>query len=315
MTKEISLVGYTGFVGSNIYRHGSISDVYNSKNIQSAFGKKPDVLIYAGIRAEKYIADKFPEKDFESICNAIENIKKINPKKLVLISTIDVYPEPYEVYEDATINEKILKPYGKNRIYLEKWVEDNISEFTIIRLPGLFGENIKKNFIYDYIYRIPKLLSEKKFEELCVVNPSLREYYFINDKGFYECKVLTEKSRMYLLDMFEKMQFSALNFTDSRGIFQFYNLQNLYGDIKIALNNNLNKVNLATEPISIAELYQYLTGKIFKNEISITIPHYNFKTRYADYFGGQEGYIYNKRQILDDIDNFVKNKSPLYIER
>ena len=48
----IALVGYTGFVGSNIYAAGkdAIDCVYNSKNVQEAYGTAPDLLIYAGMR-------------------------------------------------------------------------------------------------------------------------------------------------------------------------------------------------------------------------------------------------------------------------
>ena len=46
----IALVGYTGFVGSNICAVAGkeIEAVYNSKNIEEAFGTCPDLLIYAG---------------------------------------------------------------------------------------------------------------------------------------------------------------------------------------------------------------------------------------------------------------------------
>ena len=39
----IALVGYTGFVGSNIYAAGkdAIDCVYNSKNVQEAYGTAP----------------------------------------------------------------------------------------------------------------------------------------------------------------------------------------------------------------------------------------------------------------------------------
>ena len=52
----IALVGYTGFVGSNIYAAGkdAIDCVYNSKNVQEAYGTAPDLLIYAGMRRRRY---------------------------------------------------------------------------------------------------------------------------------------------------------------------------------------------------------------------------------------------------------------------
>ena len=143
------LVGYTGFVGSNILKKTKFDMLFNSKNIEEAFGTNPDLLIYSGISAEKFLANKEPEKDYLNVLNAIENIKKINPKKLVLISTIDIYKKPINVDEETIIDTENLQPYGLNRYKLEQWVEENVKDYLIIRLPGLFGKNIKKNFIYD----------------------------------------------------------------------------------------------------------------------------------------------------------------------
>lgn len=77
-----ALVGYTGFVGSNLYMTGDFDKVYNSKNVEMAYGTKPDVLVYAGVRAEKYLANNFPEKDNELIKQAQHNIRAIQPKNL-----------------------------------------------------------------------------------------------------------------------------------------------------------------------------------------------------------------------------------------
>ena len=138
------LVGYTGFVGSNLYENGKFDNVYNSKNIEDAFDTNPDLLVYAGLRAEKYLANTAPEKDMETISQAQENIRKINPKNLVLISTIDVFKEPKGVDESTPIITEGLHPYGYNRYQLECWVRENYPDALIIRLPGLFGNNIKK---------------------------------------------------------------------------------------------------------------------------------------------------------------------------
>ena len=72
-----ALVGYTGFVGSNIYEHGTFDKVYNSKNIEEAYGLNQDLLIYAGMRAEKYLANNAPEKDMELVKQAERNIELI----------------------------------------------------------------------------------------------------------------------------------------------------------------------------------------------------------------------------------------------
>ena len=166
---------------------------------------------------------------------------------------------------------------GKNRLYLEKWVEENIDNHLIIRLPGLFGENIKKNFIFDLINFIPSLLNEKLYTEFSLKEEIIKKYYQLNSDGFYKCKNINDEERKELTEIFKKLNFSALNFTDSRGIFQFYNLKYLWKHIEIAMNNNIKKLNLATEPVSISEIYEYINKKEFINKTSSKPPNYNFK--------------------------------------
>lgn len=300
-----ALVGYTGFVGSNIYAAGSFDQVYNSKNIEEAYGTNPDLLVYAGLRAEKYLANNAPEKDMELIEQAQENIEKINPKKLVLISTIDVFKIPKDVDEDSVIDTENLHAYGFNRYQLELWVREKYPDALIIRLPGLFGQNIKKNFIYDYINVIPFMLKEEKFEELVGREPELEDYYDLQSNGFYKVNV-AEENREHLKDIFRDLGFSALNFTDSRSIYQFYNLANLWSDIEKALAAGLTMWHPATEPVSAAEVYEYLTGVSFVNELGGTPADYDYRTKYADIFGGKDGYVCDKASVLAQIKKFVE---------
>ena len=300
----VALVGYTGFVGSNIYSEGKIDAVYNSKNIESAYGTEPDLLIYSGLRAEKYLANNDPEKDMELINQAIENISKINPKKLVLISTVDVLKNPVDVDEMADIETEGLQAYGYNRYQLELWVRDHYKDALIVRLPGLFGKNIKKNFIYDYINVIPFMLKEEKYLELVNKENELEKYYHKQDNGFYKVDV-REEDKEYLKNIFRKVGFSALNFTDSRSRFQLYNLSRLWDDINTALENNLTMWHPATEPVTAGEIYKYLTGEEFVNELNGLPANYDYKTAYAEVFGGTNGYICDKETVLKDIQKFV----------
>lgn len=299
-----ALVGYTGFVGSNIYAAGKIDVAYNSKNIEDAYGTCPDLLIYAGLRAEKYLANNAPEKDMELIKQAEKNIIKINPKKLVLISTIDVFKVPKDVDEASAIDTENLHPYGYNRYQLELWVRENYPDALIIRLPGLFGKNIKKNFIYDYINVIPFMLKEGKFEELVAEDPELKKYYQIQDNGFYKINV-SEAEKEELKKRFRTLGFSALNFTDSRSIYQFYNLARLWDDIQTALKAGITLWHPATEPVSAGEVYEYLTGEKFENELEGVPADYDYKTLYAGEFNGENNYIENKVKILEEIKRFV----------
>ena len=299
-----ALVGYTGFVGSNICYSHKFDAVYNSKNITDAFNTSPDLLVFSGLRAEKYLAGEFPEKDLELIKQAEKNIERIRPKKIVLISTIDVFKEPVNVDERTPINIDGIHPYGLHRFYLEKWVTENFSDSLIIRLPGLFGRNIKKNFIYDMINIIPFMLNQVKFNELSSKDPVIRKYYKLQDNGFYKL-IVNEEERASLKDRFINLGFTALNFTDSRSRYQFYDLRRVWNDIDKALQNDIKIFHPATEPVSAEELIRYVRGERFVNELNGTPANYDFKTIYNSVFGGSNGYISSKDEILRKIASFV----------
>ena len=299
-----SLVGYTGFVGSNLARSADFDGLYNSKNIEEAFGTQPDVLYYSGVPAAKFIANKYPEQDLEIIRNAAENIRKIAPKKLVLISTVDVYKAPNGKDEDAAMETDGLEPYGANRLYLEEMVKEICPDYHIVRLPGLYGKNIKKNFIYDYINYIPALLNEGKMAELSAKQPLLKEYYTLREDGFWALK--NDIDRTALKAIFKKVGFSALNFTDSRGVFQYYNLKYLYENIQTAIENGVRVLNIATEPIVISRLHKELTGEDFVNEVAKNVPHYDFRTKHSALFGRNDGYIQSADFVYADIKKFTE---------
>ena len=299
-----AIVGYTGFVGSNLYTPERFGAAYNTQNIETAYGTEPDLLVYAGVRAEKYLANREPERDLRNIRQAGENIRKINPKSLVLISTVDVLSNPQGADEDAAIDETKLQPYGLHRYMLEQWTREHYPDALIVRLPGLFGKNLKKNFIYDYIHRIPAMLNAGKFEELSQKEPELRQYYVLQDNGFYKANVPAEKEDE-VRELFNTLGFSALNFTDHRSRFQFYNLARLWDDIQTARLEDLRLLHLATEPVSAGEVYEYLTGQKFNNEMDTPPACYDFRTGWDSLFGGRDGYLCSRETVLEEIREFV----------
>ena len=155
-----ALIGYTGFVGSNIADQKTFDFYYNSKNIEQIRGKSFDLLVCAGVRSVKWRANKFPKQDYQEIEKLIFYLSKCSFKKIVLISTIAVYDNPAD------------NPYGQNRLYLETYIKNQYSNVTIMRLPALFGKGLKKNAIYDMINNkydyLPNLKS--KFQYYCLDN-------------------------------------------------------------------------------------------------------------------------------------------------
>lgn len=301
-----ALVGYTGFVGSNIYAEGQFDRVFNSKNIVDAYGLEPDMLIYAGMRAEKYLANNAPEKDMELVLEAEENIRRINPKKLVLISTVDVLKNPVFADENTEVDTENLHAYGYNRYQLEIWARKNYPDALIIRLPGLFGINIKKNFIYDYINLIPFMLKKEKLTELAQREPCLSDYYEFQTNGFFRLKQVSQEEQKMLRQIFCQLGFTALNFTDSRSRFQFYPLKRLWKDIQLAVQNDILLWHPATEPVSASELYNYLSGKQFVNELNGIPANYDYRSIYDTLFGGSDGYIIKKAEVMFAIKKFIE---------
>ena len=299
----VSIVGYSGFVGSNLCASFDFDGKYDKDNVTEAFGTNPDVLFYSGVPAQKFIANKFPEQDFETVVEALDNMKKINPKKVVLISSVDVYKEPNGKNESSFMDKENLHPYGANRLWLEEQVKENFEDYFIVRLPGLYGINLKKNFIFDYLNFIPSMLNEAKFAELSAKEEKLKELYSLQDNGFW--KLNDGIDREAAKEIFKKLGFSALNFTDSRGIFQYYNLKYLYNNIQTAIENGVKVMNIATEPVTISEIYNAITGEEFVNELSNPVPHYDFKTENYEIFGGKDGYIQTKEFVLNDIREFI----------
>ena len=149
--KTTALIGYTGFVGSNLDLKYNFTHKYNSKNINDIIGKTFDCVICAGISATKWWANLHPEEDLYNINSLLDILLNINTKKFILISTIDVYTNMEDGDENTIIDSENNHPYGKNRYYVENFIKKTFEDYVIIRLPALFGYGLKKNIIYDYL--------------------------------------------------------------------------------------------------------------------------------------------------------------------
>lgn len=150
MRGKSALIGYTGFVGGTLDRQFAFDDRYNSANIREIVGKAYEVVVCAGTRAEKWKINRDPAPDVASQTILLDAMGEATIQELILISTIDVYPVPINVDEDSPIDPELSHPYGKHRYQLERSCVRQFDSL-VVRLPGLFGEGIKKNVIYDLL--------------------------------------------------------------------------------------------------------------------------------------------------------------------
>jgi dTDP-4-dehydrorhamnose reductase len=249
-----ALIGYSGFVGSLLLRQTDFAGRFRSTNIGEVGDTYWDTVICAAAPAAKWIANRNPEADRANIDALIGNLDRVQCRRFILISTVDVFGSPIGVDESSPVEEDGLHAYGLNRRLLEKFVERRFENHLIVRLPGLVGPGLRKNVIFD-------LLNENN-----------------------------------------------LHMIDSRGVFQFYPMINLWYDLQIALESGLKLVHLTAEPVSVAEVAREGFNMRFDRELGGPPAHYDLRSIHAEQFGGPEAYQYSRRESIQAVRAYAQSE-------
>jgi hypothetical protein len=258
-----AIIGYSGFVGSNIVKQTSFEVLYRSTNVHEIKGRSFDTIVCAGAPGQKWVANQYPERDSENIDSLIEHLKSIRCKTFVLISTVDVFKNACGVDEQTLIVEEGLNAYGLHRRRLETFVENNFSNYLIVRLPGLVGPGLRKNVIFDLLH----------------------------------------KNNLHLIE--------------SRAVFQFYPMVNLWFDIQVALKAGLRLIHLTAAPISVAEVSGLGFGKPFSQELAGVPAAYDMCTLHSRVFGTEGNYQYLASASIQAIRTYAQSelvKAPPVLE-
>ena len=245
-----ALIGYTGFVGGTLLRQRTFDACFNSSNVEEIRGRSFDLIVCAGAPAEKWKANKEPERDLDNIERLTRALLSADAQKVVLISTVDVFLNPVDVDEESPTPMTALHAYGRNRRRLEQIIAGRF-DAHIVRLPGLYGRGLKKNVIYDFLHD------------------------------------------------------NEVRKIDSRGVFQFYDVSRLWGDVETTIANELTLVHLPPEPVSVADVARAAFGIEFTNEVVPTPARYDVHTKYAELFGGSGTYTQSKTDELASIAAFA----------
>lgn len=147
-----ALIGYTGFVGGNLAESEAFDLLINRANLPSIEGRHLDRLVCAGIPAVKWIANREPEADVANINRLCQTLDTITAERVVVISTIDVYPIASGADEGYDCGAVPNHAYGTNRLGFERYIRKRFPHAQIARLPALFGPRIRKNVIYDLLH-------------------------------------------------------------------------------------------------------------------------------------------------------------------
>jgi hypothetical protein len=149
------LIGDTGLIGTTLKEKINFDFKFNSKNISTFKDYTFDqaTLYLSCLPAAKWMVNKNLKEDILNINKIIETISTKEYKKVILLSTVDVYNDsPLLSDETHPINIKNLS-YGSNRYFFELLIRNFVmtDDLKIFRLPALFNKHIKKNILYDLL--------------------------------------------------------------------------------------------------------------------------------------------------------------------
>lgn len=106
-------------------------------------------------------------------------------------------------------------------------------------------------------------------------------------------------SKNFIFDILNNKEVDKIN---GNSIVQIYNVENLVSDMNIFLGQKLNIVNLATEPLTIKELFP----KFFDTDL-FNISKNNSKTNMITTFNGNKKYFYQKEDLISELNKFIEH--------
>jgi hypothetical protein len=163
-----ALIGYTGFVGGTLARHELFDVLINRQNLASLEGLNLTRLVCAGLPAAKWIANREPDADRANMERLCRVLGTVSATSVIIISTIDVYPNTTGADEDYDCSVLPNHPYGTHRLAFERFVRGRFPHAHIVRLPALFGTGLRKNVLYDLLHD----------NALDVINPDSRFQWY-----------------------------------------------------------------------------------------------------------------------------------------
>lgn len=215
------------------------------------------MVVSAANRADSFRINQNPDEDLRAVDLLVDQLSQTRIDKLVLISTVCVYPGGTSPDETTPLTAKGLTPYGQNRLHQERRFGE-MFETMIVRLPQLYGDNMKKGVIYDLVnrYRIEQI--------------------------------------------------------DPEGVFQYYDVRQLWQDIEIALNHGLASFNASNPALTSVSVAQDVFGIDISDNPNRSGDAYgrmytrDMRTRHASLFGGEHGYLLSVDSELRGIRSFAE---------
>lgn len=312
------LIGHTGFVGGTLLRQRAFDRLYNTANAGEIAGRQFDLLACAAAPGSMFEANRFPERDAAQIDALIGLLEQVSATRLVLLSTVAVLAgftaedEEHAAYETAVA-------YGVNRRRLEAFVAERFPGSLIVRLPALFGEGLRKNFLFDLMNPVPSMTPPAGLDALKAAvgpaeAPALDAIYAWDEAlGMHvvdRAALDASGRRPALEEAISAAGLSALRFTNPESRFQFYDMRRLWTDIELALANDLDVVHLAPPPIAAGDVHRALTGAAMPANAA-RVHAEDMRTGHAALWGLSGPYIATSDTVIEGLrDLYAARRVP-----
>jgi hypothetical protein len=310
------LIGHTGFVGSALLRKAAFAACYNSQNIASIEGQSFGTLVCAAAPGSMLEANLAPERDAARIDALIAQLATVRAERFVLISSIAVLADFAGGDDEGTQAFQQELAYGRNRRALEAFVESHFPGSLVVRLPALFGEGLRKNFLFDLMNPVPSMLSAAKLEALCsALDPALAAWagtLYTPDAAtgllrLDRAALNADRRRAPLEDAVSTLGLSATQFHHRETTYQYYSIDRLWQDIGMALDAGLSHLHLVAEPLTAAAIHAKLLGRDMPETLA-RLHREDMRTRHADLWGAEGPYQFDAATTLDRLAIFFASE-------
>lgn len=223
-----ALIGYSGFIGSNLKNDLKNCEYYNSKNIEKIQNKSFDKIYCTANDSRIWYVNNNPQKDLKNIQSLLYKLQKVKCNFFILISSIEIYKN----IKNKSVNElaknklsKILN-YGNNRLYFENEIKKLFLNHLIVRLPIVYGKNLKKNIIFDIINNNNiHSINQQDILQFYPVNYLFKDIKLLIKNNISEANLASEPLKAY--EITNKFQIIK----NSAKMKRSYNMQSIHSNI------------------------------------------------------------------------------------
>jgi nucleoside-diphosphate-sugar epimerase len=108
--------------------------------------------------------------------------------------------------------------------------------------------------------------------------------------------------------IFDMMHENNLDKIHPDGVFQYYDLRRLADDIDRAWDLGIDLLNVSSEPTATYEIRDRFFPDIELGAIGTAPAGYDMRSKHANVWAGQNGYLYSKAQVLADLGDWLNQE-------